>query len=441
VMDGVSPRPRIAVIGAGITGLGAAWLLRETAHVTLYEAEPRLGGHADTFVADFCGQAVPVDTGFIVLNDRNYPNLVALFEALAVPTENTDMGFAVSLDAGRLEYGGGSLAQLFGQRRNLLRPSFHGMWRDILRFYREAPGLVNDNDDASLGDVSLGDVSLGHYLERERYGQAFIQDHILPMGAAIWSASVDGIRDFPVRAFARFFANHGLLQVNNRPQWRTVTGGSREYVRRIEAALTDVRKAQPVLGLRREANGVVVTTASGTERFDHAVLATHAPQALALLEDPTAQERAVLGAFRTTENRALLHTDAGLMPQRRRVWSAWNVMSLAPGDRARALCVTYWMNRLQNLVTPEPLLVTLNPLRDPAPGTVLKDVTYHHPHYDAAALAAQARLHTIQGVHRVEFCGAWTGWGFHEDGLASAVAAASRLGAGIPWGAQQTVPA
>ncbi len=430
-MDGVSPRPRIAVIGAGITGLGAAWLLRETAHVTLYEAEPRLGGHADTFVADLKGRAVPVDTGFIVLNDRNYPNLVALFEALAVPTENTDMGFAVSLDAGRLEYGGGSLAQLFGQRRNLLRPSFHGMWRDILRFYREAPGLVNGNDDASLG----------HYLERERYGQAFIQDHILPMGAAIWSASVDGIRDFPVRAFARFFANHGLLQVNNRPQWRTVTGGSREYVRRIEAALTDVRKAQPVLALRREGTGVLVTTASGTERFDHAVLATHAPQALSLLEDATAQERAVLGAFRTTENRALLHTDASLMPKRRRVWSAWNVMSLAPVDRARALCVTYWMNRLQNLVTPEPLLVTLNPLREPARGTVMKDVTYRHPHYDAAALAGQAQLHTIQGVHRVDFCGAWTGWGFHEDGLASAVAAAARLGASIPWGAQEAVRA
>jgi predicted NAD/FAD-binding protein len=439
-MDGVSPRlparPRIAVIGAGITGLGAAWLLRETAHVTLFEAEPRLGGHADTFVVDFCGQAVPVDTGFIVLNDRNYPNLVALFEALAVPTENSDMGFAVSLEAGRLEYGGGSLAQLFGQRRNLLRPSFHGMWRDILRFYREAPGLVNGNDDANLGDVSLG-----HYLERERYGQAFIQNHILPMGAAIWSASVDGIRDFPVRAFARFFANHGLLQVNNRPQWRTVTGGSREYVRRIEAALPDVRKGLPVLALRRDGTGVLVTTASGTERFDHAVLATHAPQALALLEDPTAQERAVLGAFRTTENRALLHTDASLMPRRKRVWSAWNVMSLAPGDRARALCVTYWMNRLQNLTTPEPLLVTLNPLREPARGTVMKDVTYHHPHYDAAALAAQARLHTIQGVHRLEFCGAWTGWGFHEDGLASAVAAATRLGAAIPWGIREAVRA
>jgi predicted NAD/FAD-binding protein len=310
------------------------------------------------------------------------------------------------------------------------------MWRDILRFYREAPGLVNGNDDANLGDVSLG-----HYLERERYGQAFIQDHILPMGAAIWSASVDGIRDFPVRAFARFFANHGLLQVNNRPQWRTVTGGSREYVRRIEAALPDVRKGQPVLALRRDGTGVLVTTASGTERFDHAVLATHAPQALALLEDATAQERAVLGAFRTTENRALLHTDASLMPRRKRVWSAWNVMSLAPGDRARALCVTYWMNRLQNLVTPEPLLVTLNPLREPARGTVMKDVTYHHPHYDAAALAAQARLHTIQGVHRLEFCGAWTGWGFHEDGLASAVAAATRLGAAIPWGTREAVRA
>jgi hypothetical protein len=427
-MHGTAPRPRIAVIGAGIAGLGAAWLLRDVAQVTLFEAGAHPGGHADTFDAP---GGVSVDTGFIVLNDRNYPNLVALFQALGVATEASDMGFAVSLRGGALEYGGGSVAQLFGQKRNVLRPSFHAMWRDILRFYRDAPALLATSDTATLGD----------YLARERYGQAFVQDHILPMGAAIWSASVDGIRDFPARAFIKFFANHGLLRVGNRPQWRTVTGGSREYVRRIAAALPDLRLATPVRAVLRTETGVILHTEAGHEAFAHAVLATHAPQALALLADATAAERTVLAAFRTTPNRAVLHTDARLMPRRKAVWSAWNVLSDARDDRAMALCVTYWMNRLQNLATPEPLLVTLNPLMEPRAGSVLKDCTYHHPHYDAAALDAQARLGSIQGVNRVEFCGAWTGWGFHEDGLASAVAAARRLGATVPWAPDRALAA
>lgn len=427
-MHGAPPRPRIAVIGAGIAGLGAAWLLRDVAHVTLFEAAPRLGGHADTFDAP---GGVAVDTGFIVLNDRNYPNLLALFAALGVATEASDMGFAVSLRGGALEYGGGSVAQLFGQKRNLLRPAFHTMWRDILRFYREAPALLATDDQATLGE----------YLAREKYGQAFVNDHILPMGAAIWSASGDGISDFPARAFVKFFANHGLLRVNNRPQWRTVTGGSREYVRRLAADLPDVRLATLVRAVRRTETGLTVHTEAGHEAFAHAVLATHAPQALALLADATPTERAVLGAFQTTPNRAVLHTDARLMPRRKAVWSAWNVLSDARDDRTAALCVTYWMNRLQNFSTPEPLLVTLNPLSEPRAGSVLKDCTYHHPHYDTAALDAQARLPQIQGMNRVDFCGAWTGWGFHEDGLASAVAAARRLGAAIPWATERALAA
>lgn len=419
-MHGAPPRPRIAVIGAGISGLGAAWLLRDVARVTLFEAAARLGGHADTFDAP---GGVAVDTGFIVLNDRNYPNLLALFAALGVATEASDMGFAVSLRGGALEYGGGSVAQLFGQKRNLLRPGFHLMWRDILRFYREAPALLATDDTATLGE----------YLAREKYGQAFVQDHILPMGAAIWSASVDGIGDFPARAFVKFFANHGLLRVGNRPQWRTVKGGSRDYVRRIAAALPDVRLGTPVRAVRRSDAGVTVHTDAGHEAFAHAVLATHAPQALALLADATPSERAVLGAFRTTPNRAVLHTDVRLMPRRRAVWSAWNVLSDARDDRGAALCVTYWMNRLQNLATPGNFLVTLNPLVEPRAGTVLKDCTYDHPHYDSAALDAQVHLPEIQGVDRIDYCGAWTGWGFHEDGLSSAVTAARRLGAAIPW--------
>lgn len=415
---------RVAVIGAGIAGLGAAWLLRRTAQVTLFEAAARLGGHADTFEARFGACVVPVDTGFIVLNDRTYPNLLGLFAELGVALEPSDMGFGVSIAGGALEYGGGTLPQLFAQKRNLFRPRFHAMWRDILRFYREAPRVLEQGG---------ADEPLGDWLVRNHYREGFVRDHLLPMGAAIWSASVEGMRAFPVRGFVRFFANHGLLQVNNRPRWRTVTGGSREYVRRIKAALPDIRLASPVRAVSRDAGAVLVATDAGSERFDHAVLAAHAPQALAMLADASEAERAVLGQFRTQPNRAVLHTDARLMPRRRAVWSAWNYLSDGAHDHGAAVSVTYWMNRLQNLVTPEPLLVSLNPLREPDPRRVLREVTYHHPQFDAHTLRAQAQLAGIQGVNRVHFCGAWTRWGFHEDGLSSAVAAARALGAAIPW--------
>jgi hypothetical protein len=416
---------RIAIVGSGISGLGAAWLLREVAHVTLFEAAPRLGGHADTFEARFGAHVVPVDTGFIVLNDRTYPNLLGLFASLGVALDASDMGFAVSVRDGALEYGGGTLAQLFAQKRNLFRPAFHGMWRDILRFYREAPRVLHAADS---------DRPLGEWLEANRYGRAFIDDHLLPMGAAIWSASVAGMRAFPLRGFVQFFANHGLMQVNNRPQWRTVRGGSRAYVRRIADTLPDMRLATPVRAMRRDGEGVVVTHAA-EERFDHAILACHAPQSLAMLVDATSAERDILGRFRTQPNRAVLHTDTRLMPKRRQVWSAWNYLSAGDSDHGTAVSVSYWMNRLQNIETPEPLIVSLNPLVEPEPARVLKDVTYHHPQFDAETLPAQARLAGIQGTHRVHFCGAWTRWGFHEDGLLSAVNAARALGAVIPWDA------
>jgi len=415
---------RIAVVGAGIAGLGAAWLLRHSAAVTLFEAEPRLGGHADTFEARFADRVVPVDTGFIVLNDRTYPNLLGLFGALGVALEATDMGFGVSIGDGALEYGGGTIPQLFAQKRNLFRPRFHAMWRDILRFYREAPRVL---------EQAGPDESLGEWLARHRYREGFVQDHLLPMGAAIWSASVEGMRAFPVRGFVRFFANHGLLQVSNRPRWRTVTGGSREYVRRVAAVLPDIRLATHVHAVTRTSDGVVITTKAGAERFDHAILATHAPQALEMLADATTSERTLLEKFRTQPNRAVLHSDLRLMPRRRAVWSAWNYLSDGAHDHGAAVSVTYWMNKLQNLSTPEPLLVSLNPLRAPDPRRVLRDVTYSHPRFDAHTLEAQADLAGIQGSNRVHFCGAWTRWGFHEDGLASAVAAARALGATIPW--------
>lgn len=419
--------PRVAVIGAGISGLSAAWLLRLSHDVVLFEAERRPGGHADTQHVTLHGQDIAVDTGFIVCNDRNYPNLLALFAELGVATHASDMSFGVSIGNGALEYAGGELAQMFAQPRNALRPRFWLMLRDVMRFYREAPALLS----------AAGEESLGDWLARGRYGRAFIENHLLPMGAAIWSASVEGMRAFPARHFARFFHNHGLLSLNDRPQWRTVTGGSQAYVARITSDLADVRLGCPVTQLTRDEDGVSLVCADGrAERFDQVVLACHADQALAMLGAPTAEERAVLGAFRYQDNVAILHTDRALMPRRRGVWSAWNYLSDSATDHKRGVSVTYWMNCLQGMETVEPLLVTLNPLRAPAPSRVLRVLNYRHPQFDAAAMRAQAALGRTQGVARLWFAGAWTGWGFHEDGIASAVRVATAMGAAPPWAAQ-----
>lgn len=422
----MTTKPRLAIIGAGISGLSAAWLARHTHNVTLFEAQPKPGGHADTQMVRVAGEPIAVDTGFIVYNALNYPNLVGLFDHLGVVTKPTDMSFGVSIGQGRMEYAGGELAQMFAQKRNLLRPRFWSMIRDILRFYKSAPALLSADTTQSLGD----------WLDANKYGAPFVEDHILPMGAAIWSASVEGMRAFPVRHFARFFQNHGLLRLTDRPAWRTVDGGSRMYVTKIAEDLADLRVGTRVVGVLRHDLGVTVRLADGqTERFDRVVMACHADQALALIDQPTAAERTVLGAFRCQDNRAVLHTDAKLMPKRRAVWSAWNYLSDGPGDHGHTVSVTYWMNRLQSLETKLPLFVSLNPVREPDPASVLLTRNYRHPQFDAAAMNAQELLPSIQGIDRVYFAGAWSGWGFHEDGIASAVRVAALLGITPPWAA------
>jgi uncharacterized protein len=419
-------RLKIAVVGTGISGLSAAWLLSSRHEVTVYERADRVGGHSNTVSARVDGRIVPVDTGFIVFNRTTYPNLTALFECLRVPTEASNMSFSASLDGGRLEYCGTDLSGLFAQRRNLFRPRFLSMLADIGRFYRTAK---------SDGERLDARTSLGEYLAAKGYGVAFRDDHIVPMASAIWCSAPEDILSFPAASFIRFHKNHGLLQWGGRPIWRTVSGGSRSYVEQLIRPFADrIRRDVVVVGVRRTEEGVIISEATGeSQRYDHVVLATHADQALAMLEDPTPPERELLGAFRYSRNLAVLHTDTSFMPKRRAVWSSWNYVSKAAAG-SEGVCVTYWMNLLQNLVTDTPLFVTLNPPHAPAAGKLLHTESYDHPIFDADAMAAQRRLWRLQGRKNSWFCGAYFGAGFHEDGLQAGIAVAEELG-GVrrPW--------
>lgn len=418
----------VAVIGSGISGLSAAWLMSKTARVTLYEENDRLGGHSNTITVP-CGQSeMAVDTGFIVYNERNYPNLVALFDECGVETQKSSMSFAVSLDEGRLEYSGSGLNGLFGQRSNMIRPRFWSMVRDVLRFYREAPSVLDSDNFIA--------ISLGDYLNFYDYGDEFVEKHLLPMGAAIWSASADEMRAYPVQAFVRFFVSHGLLSFKDRPQWRTVTGGSRCYVERLAQAISgDIRLKTKVARIKRTKDGVLVTDSKGnTDRFTDVVIAAHADQALAMLDDASVEEHKLLGAFRYTANSAVLHSDESLMPKRRRIWSSWNYTGEQNNAAQQPLCVTYWMNKLQSLDETYPLFVTLNPTRPIAAEKIIKVIDYEHPLFDHRAMEAQRALHVLQGNRNTWFCGAYFGYGFHEDGLQAGLAVAEAL-AGIkrPW--------
>jgi len=425
----------IAVIGSGIAGLSAAWLLSKSARVVLFEKAGRLGGHTNTIDASTPNGPVAVDTGFIVYNERNYPNLTALFEHLSVETAPSEMTFAVSAGRGEMEYCGRHLNGLFGQRRNVVRMRHWQMVADILRFFRWAETQAVGIDE---------DIGIGEFLEKFGYSEAFIEDHILPMSAAIWSTPARAMLDFPAKSFIRFFANHGLLQINNRPNWRTVVGGARCYVERLvyDGNFRTVTGAQ-IVSVHRHTGGVEIVFADGHRKhFGQVIFACHPDTALSLLADATAAERGILSAFRFTPNHAVLHTDRRFMPRRRKLWSAWNYLRTGTGPDAE-LSLTYWMNRLQPLATRTDLFVTLNPMHDFAPGTVQAVIDYAHPLFDRDVLNAQQDIWQIQGVDRTWFAGAWLGHGFHEDGLQSGLEIAERLGpVSRPWqvdGARQRV--
>lgn len=423
-------RPKkIAVVGSGITGLGCTWLLSKAHDVTLFEKDDRLGGHANTVRVDLNGDTVDVDTGFIVYNPVNYPNLVALFDHLDVESCDTDMSFAVSLNNGALEYSGSGLDGVFAQRRNLFRPSFLKMIADLLRFYRESENLLQQTEIEAM--------TLGELLNRHGYGKHFIYDHLLPMGAAIWSTPVDQMLEYPANSFLRFCSNHGLVQLNDRPQWRTVVGGSHRYVEKIAETLGDrIRLNSHIHRILRQNNEVIIEDRHGRrEYFDDIVLACHSDQALKLLADPTEQESNLLSHFPYARNQAFLHTDVRLMPKRRKVWSSWNYMAersnAGTSRQEHQVAVSYWMNRLQPLNTEHDLFVSLNPLQAPEEGSILRSFFYDHPQFTRHALTNQRLLWALQGQRNTWFCGAYFGYGFHEDGLQSGLAVAEQLG-GIP---------
>jgi len=425
---------RIAIIGTGIAGNAAAYALSGRADIVVYERELRPGGHSHTVEIDYDGARIAVDTGFIVYNELNYPDLTALFAHLGVETHPSTMGFSFSRDDGRTEWAGKGTGfwqtadGLFAQRRNLLSLPHLRMLADIMRF--------NGVARADLAAGRLDGLSLGDYLATRRIGSRLIEHYIAPMGAAIWSMPARALLDFPAQNFVAFFNNHRLLHPDSeRPVWRTVVGGSRTYVERLTRPFRQrIRLGSPAVSVARMPQGVIVTDASGhRDRFDQVVFACHSDEALALLDDATADERAILGAIRYRGNAVYLHRDASLMPRARRAWASWNVLHWTPQADRHNAAITYWMNALQGIDASRPLFVSLNPPRPPAPDLTFARYECAHPQFDAAAFAAQQRLDDIQGVRRSWFCGAWTGYGFHEDGLRSGLTVAEALGGAAPW--------
>jgi predicted NAD/FAD-binding protein len=424
-MNGTGRR-RVAVVGSGISGLAAAYRLAGQARVTLFEAGEHFGGHAHTVDVTLEGVTHGVDTGFLVFNHRTYPNLVRLFAELGVETAPSEMSFSVQVPDADLEWSGCDLNTVFAQRSNLLRPRFLGMLADLLRFNRLATRIAQSGSESELTE------SIGEFLDRHRFGTGFRDGYFLPMIGCIWSCPTDQMLRFPVATMIRFCHNHGLVQVSDRPAWHTVRGGSRHYVGAMLKTIGDARLRTPVRAVSRRAagQGVTVSTDHGSESFDDVILACHSDQSLALLGDATADEAAVLGAIRYHPNRAVLHTDSQLLPRRRLAWAAWNYERAGDIRRERAgVCLHYLINRLQPLPWATPVVVSLNPEREPDPRSVIGRYDYSHPVFDQAAIDAQRRLPALQGRGGVWFCGAWTRYGFHEDGLSSALDVVQRLSA------------
>ena len=426
-------RQKIAIIGSGISGLGAAYLLAQHHDVTVYEADHRPGGHSHTVDLHVDGQRFGADTGFLVFNERTYPLLCRLFAHLRVPVVKSDMSFSVQIASSELEWAGTNLDAVFAQRRNLLKPSFWGMLRDILRFNK---GATRD-----LTNPALVDVSLGEYLTAHGYSRSFRDDYLLPMAAAIWSCPTDQMLAYPFQTFVRFCHNHGLLQIMDRPTWMTVAGGSRTYVAMLIDALHGnggrMRFESAVTKIERTADAVTVITADDRCVYDHILMACHSDQALQILgHAATPEEQALLGAIRYQSNRAVLHTDATLLPKCRKAWSAWNYASPGSVEKSTTqtpVSVSYLLNKLQPLPTDTPVIVTLNPWHEPDPALTYRQIHYAHPVFDGPAIAAQSALKAISGQNRTLFAGAWLGYGFHEDGFASAVRAASQLAPLPDW--------
>ena len=416
-------RMKIAIVGAGISGMGAAYLLVDHHDITLYEKNDYIGGHSRTIDCTIGNDKTPVDTGFIVFNDWNYPNLFGLFNALDVPCEKSDMSFGVSIHNGWLEYASGGL---FAQQSNLLRRKYWGMLCDIIRFNRQAPKYIDENSS----------ITLGQCLDELRMGEWFRHYYLLAMGAAIWSCPIEAIMQFPAKTFLRFFKNHGLLNLIKRPQWYTVKGGSREYVKRLLQSLgATVKYSAPAVKISRLPNGKVsVETADGqSEIFDEVIMACHADEALNLIDTPTQDETDILGAFKYQENKVVVHNDRSFMPQRKKCWASWVYLSETKRDEKPVVSLSYWMNNLQPLTTDEDVIVTLNPGRQPQADLVRDTHVFAHPIFDTNAIAAQDRIKDIQGKDRLWFCGAYQRYGFHEDGLLSAVNIAKAMGVKIPW--------
>ena len=416
--------PKIAIIGSGISGLASAYFLKRKHDITLYEREDRLGGHSRTITVRKDGRIIPVDTGFIVFNERNYPNLTALFAELGVPVKDSDMTYAMSVGDGEFEWGAQDLNTIFGQRRNIFRPSFYRLFGEVMRFNRAAEEAVAANPVISLGDLI---ASMG-------LSEKFRQLYLLPMSGAIWSSPPRQMLSFPAKVFVDFFRNHGLLAMSGQPQWRTVDGGSKEYVARIAASLGDtVKTGCAAVSVRRDKAAVQVTDTTGaTTSFDHVIFACHSDEALALLADPTAGEATALGAIRYQRNDAILHADPRFMPRRQRCWASWNYKSDGKGNEP-AVSVTYWMNRLQGIDRSFPLFVTLNPQSKVAESNIYDRHVFHHPVFDALAISAQRDIAGMQGQNNTWFCGAYLRHGFHEDGLHSALKVVEQLGCAPAW--------